>query len=96
MTFHVRAKMLCNVWSYDFYDNTLPTEQQRRHMIKKLYKIYHHKSGILVSISFRRRDIAIISRPPSCYYTNGGSDIRSSLVDLLSMFDCNFDNFSIY
>ena len=23
MTLHVRAKMLCNVWSYDFYDMTL-------------------------------------------------------------------------
>ena len=22
MTLHVRAKMLCNVWSYDFYDMT--------------------------------------------------------------------------
>ena len=26
MALHVRAKMLCNVWSYDFYDMTLSTE----------------------------------------------------------------------
>ena len=26
MTLHVRAKMLCNVWSYDFYDMTLSIE----------------------------------------------------------------------
>ena len=26
MTLYVRAKMLCNVWSYDFYDMTLSTE----------------------------------------------------------------------
>ena len=33
MTLHVRAKMLCNVWSYDFYDMTLSTEEQRHFMI---------------------------------------------------------------
>ena len=26
MTLHVRAKMLCNVWPYDFYYMTLSTE----------------------------------------------------------------------
>ena len=26
MTLHVRAKVLLHVWSYDFYDTTLPTE----------------------------------------------------------------------
>ena len=26
MTLHVRAKLLCNVWWYDFYDMTLFTE----------------------------------------------------------------------
>ena len=26
-------QVLCNVWSYDFYDMTLATEWQRRHMI---------------------------------------------------------------
>ena len=26
MALHVRAIMLCNVWSYDFYDMALSTE----------------------------------------------------------------------
>ena len=27
------AKVLLHVWSYDFYDTTLSTEKQRRHVI---------------------------------------------------------------
>ena len=34
MMLRVRAKVWLHVWSYDFYDMTLPTEKQRRHMIK--------------------------------------------------------------
>ena len=34
LRYGVRAKMLLHVWSYVFYDTTLFTEQQRRHMIK--------------------------------------------------------------
>ena len=34
MTLRVRAKVLLHVWSYDFYDMTLSTEKQRRHVIK--------------------------------------------------------------
>ena len=30
MMLHVRANMLCNVWSYDFNDMTLSTEKHRR------------------------------------------------------------------
>ena len=33
ITLRVRAKVLLHVWSYDFYDTTLSTEYQRRHMI---------------------------------------------------------------
>ena len=33
MTLCVRAKVLFHVWSYDFYDTTLSTELQRRHVI---------------------------------------------------------------
>ena len=29
------AKVLLHVWSYDFYDMTLSTGKQRRHMINK-------------------------------------------------------------
>ena len=34
VTYTVRAKMLLHVWSYDFYDMTLSTEKQWRHLIK--------------------------------------------------------------
>ena len=34
MTLRVRAEMLLHVWSYDFYDMTLSTEWQRRHVIR--------------------------------------------------------------
>ena len=34
MTLRASNQVLCNVWSYDFYDTTLATEKQRRHMIK--------------------------------------------------------------
>ena len=36
MTLRASNQVLCNVWSYDFYDMTLSTEKQQRHMIKKL------------------------------------------------------------
>ena len=34
MTLRLRAEVLLHVWSYDFYDKTVSTEEQRRHMIK--------------------------------------------------------------
>ena len=33
MTLRIPAKVVIHVWSYDFYDMTLPTGKQRRHMI---------------------------------------------------------------
>ena len=36
MTLRIPAKVLLHVWSYDFYDMTLSTGKQRRHMIKNL------------------------------------------------------------
>ena len=33
MTLRASNQVLCNVWSYDFYDIKLSTEKQRRHMI---------------------------------------------------------------
>ena len=45
MTLHVRAKMLCYVWSYNLYDMTLSTEQQRRHMIKNNIPLSQHLSS---------------------------------------------------
>ena len=37
MTLRIPAKVLLHVWSYDFYDMTLSTGKQRRHMINKAY-----------------------------------------------------------
>ena len=36
MALRVHAKVLLHVWSYDFYDMTLFTEIQRRHIINNL------------------------------------------------------------
>ena len=33
MTLRIPAKVLLHMWSYDFYDMTLSTGKQRRHMI---------------------------------------------------------------
>ena len=35
MTLRIPAKVLIHVWSYDFYDKTLSTGKQRRHMINE-------------------------------------------------------------
>ena len=37
MTLPIPAKVLLHVWSYDFYDMTLSTGKQRRHMIRYKY-----------------------------------------------------------
>ena len=34
MTLRIPAKVLIHVWLYDFYDMTLSTGKQRRHMIR--------------------------------------------------------------
>ena len=35
MTLLIPAKVLLHVWSYDFYDMTLSTGKQRRHVINR-------------------------------------------------------------
>ena len=50
MTLRIPTKVLIRVWSYDFYDMTLSTGKQRRHMIKrdsKKLKISLEKIDIL-------------------------------------------------
>ena len=42
MTLRIPAKVLLHVCSYDFYDMTLSTGKQRRHMIKR--NIYYMAS----------------------------------------------------
>ena len=39
MTLRIPAKVLLHVCSYDFYDMTLSTGKQRRHMIKYVHII---------------------------------------------------------
>ena len=40
MTLRIPAKVLLHVWSYDFYDMTLSTGKQRRHMINAILKVF--------------------------------------------------------
>ena len=57
MTLRIPAKVLLHVWSYDFYDMTLSTGNQRRHMISTFnihmvaactpYGPHREKAGIL-------------------------------------------------
>ena len=46
MTLCIRTKVLLYMWSHDFYDMTLFTELQRRHMILYFHrgwlKVYYH------------------------------------------------------
>ena len=39
MTLGIHAKVLLHMWSYDFYDTTLSTELQRRHMINVVFNL---------------------------------------------------------
>ena len=39
MSLRIPAKVLIHVWSYDFYDMTLSTGKQRRHMIKRYTEV---------------------------------------------------------
>ena len=53
MTLLIPAKVLLHVWSYDFYDMTLTTGKQRRHMIIA----YIHLTKSLAYSSFYRANI---------------------------------------
>ena len=49
MTLRIPAKVLLHVWSYDFYEMTLSTGKQRRHMIngftpKSIFHSYGNES----------------------------------------------------
>ena len=55
MTLRIPAKVLLHVWSYDFYDMTLSTGKQRRHMIKNI-RIYVYKQlrfSVIVSVEYK-------------------------------------------
>ena len=54
MTLRIPAKVLLHVWSYDFYDMTLSTGKQRRHMIKAVnLKTYFPTSVVYIYGQFK-------------------------------------------
>ena len=57
MTLRIPAKVLLHVWSYDFYDMTLSTGKQRRHMINTfstwLFELGLVMSGKILSSDFQ-------------------------------------------
>ena len=54
MTLRIPAKVLIHVWSYDFYDMTLSTGKQRRHMINMFKRL-----GTLMNVPKKISKIAI-------------------------------------
>ena len=50
MTLLIPAKVLLHVWSYDFYDMTLSTGKQRRHMINYFKTYSSCRSNLLHGI----------------------------------------------
>ena len=53
MTLRLRAKVLIHVWSYDFYDMALSTEEQRRHIINTLTKCKLYVAERLTERAFK-------------------------------------------
>ena len=41
MTLSIPAKVLIHLWSYDFYDMTLSTGKERRHMEPKIMTVIY-------------------------------------------------------
>ena len=50
MRLRILAKVLIHVWSYDFYDMTLSTGKQRRHMINECH-VWIDKSVLRVTVT---------------------------------------------
>ena len=50
MTLRIPAKVLLHVCSYDFYDMTLSTGKQRRHMIKEINDLGLSSLSLLVEL----------------------------------------------
>ena len=62
MTLRIRTKVLLHVWSYDFYDTTLSTEKQRRHM-KSLFIGRRCNSSTVLRRQDHQRTIFLNFRP---------------------------------
>ena len=58
MRLHIPAKVLIHMWSYNFYDMTLSTGKQRRHMIR-LFILQGKKINISKSFSVEKRDMLL-------------------------------------
>ena len=53
MTLRIPAKELLHMWSYDFYDMTLSTGKQRRHMIKIIKRLcFHYMDSTIPPLAF--------------------------------------------
>ena len=61
MTLRIPAKVLLHVWSYDFYDMTLSTGKQRRHMINKYINGSGHMTK-MVAIAIKTFKKSFFSR----------------------------------
>ena len=62
MTLRIPAKVLIHVWSYDFYDMTLSTGKQRRHMIncfKKEQLYIRYLGGLFLSPSLLQLAVVV-------------------------------------
>ena len=71
MTLRIPAKVLIQVWSYNFYDMTLSTGKQRRHMIKRLISA----EAVLTNthnLGAKVRKIGIPLYTPVLLYKDGG------------------------
>ena len=55
MALRVRVKVLLHVWSHDFYDMTLSTELQRRHMINVVVSLLINAMTLRFRLCFNVR-----------------------------------------
>ena len=62
MTLRKRAKVLLHVYSYDFYDTTLSTEKQHRHMIN-----VNSKFNRVYCTLMRRKEVAPMKAEETMY-----------------------------
>ena len=94
MTLRIPAKVLLHVWSYDFYDMTLSTGKQRRHMII-LFMLKHlpgtGKSAHVYTQNTHRNNFS--SRANLFLRLKKGTNLssyRSTFALLVSLFMCIF------
>ena len=82
----IPAKVLLHVWSYDFYDMTLSTGKQRRHMI------IHNMCNKLCQFNAAFTLITIRPRLVSWWSSWTNRDYRIQSYQIVSHLDVNRDN----